>query len=131
MIDFKRRICRVKADFEKILNVVEKYEKKTQENDAKQGNNARSIECEQEKNAYCSEDFVKEINKYLEKLGKAEAIGSTSAAPSLYSSRLSHRPGSIETLSHASNQSNDEELLRRKEMVAQLELENSKDKEKF
>ena len=73
----------------------------------------------------CSEDFVKEINEYLENTGKAKALGSTSAAQSLYSSRLSHRPGSMETLSHASNQSNDEEVLRLKEMVAQLELEKS------
>ena len=48
MIDDKRRSCRVKSKFEKLLNVVEK---KAQEIDAQQGNEARSIECEQNKNA--------------------------------------------------------------------------------
>ena len=84
---------------------------------------SREIECEQNKHAYCSEHFVKKINAYSEKTGKAEALGSTSAAQSLYSSRLSHRSGSMKILSHASNQSNDKELLRLKEMVVQLELE--------
>ena len=51
MIDDKRRSCRVKSKFEKLLNVVEKLEKKAQEIDAQQGNEARSIECEQNKNA--------------------------------------------------------------------------------
>ena len=48
--------------------------------DAKQGNNARSIDSEQNKNPFCSEDFVKEINEKLENFGKAEALGSISAA---------------------------------------------------
>ena len=80
MIDDKQKLCRVKSEFEKILNVIEKYEKKAQEIDTKQGNNARSIDSEQYKNAFCSDDFVKEINENLENTGKAQALGSTSAA---------------------------------------------------
>ena len=37
MIDNKRRSFRVKSEFEKFLHVVEKYKKKAQEIDAKQG----------------------------------------------------------------------------------------------
>ena len=77
--------------------------RRPRETDNKQGNNARSITCEQNKNAYCSEDFVEEINEYFENTVKAEAPGFISSPQSLYSSRLSHRPGSMESLSQASN----------------------------
>ena len=103
LIDDKRRSCRAKSEFKKFLIFLKNYEKKAQDIDTKQGNNARSITCEQNKNAYCSEDFVKEIIEYFENTVKAEALGIVSSPQSLYSSRLSQRPGSMESLSHAGN----------------------------
>ena len=117
---------RLKAELEKIYKCVAKMEEKARQNDVKGGNEQQTEKTDNRKSTTVHEDFIKE--KFIDETGKTEVL---TGKKSQLSSGLSQRPGSVETLLKASNQSNDFANQQLRQRIAELEMEALTLKQRF